>query len=200
MRFIPTHVVMKKSENISIEEFLNRFTLIVGDVNSGKTRMAGRMLEIFCETVGGRVTVIDFAPEITGQDLAGTIKTTAVGGRLQVPASKAVRYYHARIHPPRLRARDEKQAEVLAAENRHTIEALFADALTQTSDALFINDCSLYLHAGKASRLLEWIRSRPTSVVNGYFGQFFSNSSISTQERSGMEFLMRHCDRLIRLS
>ena len=76
---------MKKSENISIEEFLNRFTLIVGDVNSGKTRMAGRMLEIFCETVGGRVTVIDLAPEITAEDLEGKVNTSVVGGRLQVP-------------------------------------------------------------------------------------------------------------------
>jgi len=70
----------------------------------------------------------------------------------------------------------------------------------QKSDALFINDCSLYLHAGSSFKFLEYIRSSPTSVVNGYFGRFFSKSSISIQERTGMKFLMRNCDRLIRLS
>ena len=193
-------MVKKAFEKISIQEFLNRFTLIVGDVKSGKTRLAGQILESFCKTVGHRVAVIDLAPEVTAQDLEGSLKNNAVGGRLQVPVSKAVSYHHARIHPPRLRAASDQEAEALAAENLQTIEALFSSALMKTSMALFINDCSLYLHAGSGRKLLEWIRSRPTSVVNGYYGGFFGNSSLSIREREGMEFLMQHCDRLIRLS
>lgn len=191
---------MMKSEKITIEEFVNRFTLIIGDVNSGKTRMAGQILKVFCKVIGGRVAVIDLAPDIQPQDLAGRIKRAAVGGRLQVPGSNMVRYYHDQIHPPRLRAGDEKEAEALAAQNLRTIDAIFETALMQKSDALFINDCSLYLHAGSSFKFLEYIRSSPTSVVNGYFGRFFNKSSISIQERTGMKFLMRNCDRLIRLS
>jgi hypothetical protein len=193
-------MVNKAFGKISIQEFLNRFTLIVGDIKSGKTRLAGQMLESYCETVDDRVAVIDLAPEITAQDLEDNLKNNAVGGRIQVPVSKAVSYHHARVHPPRLRAASDQAAEALAAENLQTIEALFSDALMQTSSALFINDCSLYLHAGSGRKLLEWIRSRPTSVVNGYYGRFFGNSSLSNRERDGMEFLMQRCDRLIRLS
>ena len=65
---------MMQSEKITIEEFLNRFTLIIGDVNSGKTRMAGQILKVFCKAIGGRVTVIDLAPDILPQDLAGRFK------------------------------------------------------------------------------------------------------------------------------
>ena len=191
---------MKESVNISIEEYLNRFTLIVGDVKSGKTAVTRQILEVFCRTTGGTATVVDLAPDIRLEDLQGKGQTKSVGGKLKVQPSAGVRYYHAQIHPPRLRARDEKEAEQLAAQNLRTIDTLFEKALKGKADALFINDCSLYLHAGSPAILLQWIRTCRTAVVNGYVGRFFDESSISIREREGMEFLMRRCDRLIKLS
>ena len=188
---------MPQSEKISIEEFLNRFTLIIGEINSGKTTMTSNILATFCRTIGGQIAVIDLAPEITPQDLASQTNQNPVGGRLQIPESKSVRYYHKRIYPPRLRAGDEKEAKVLAKENLHTIDQLLEKALMKETDALFVNDCSLYLHAGRPDRLLGWIRSSPTAVVNGYYGKSFKKSRISMREKRGMDFLMRHCDRLI---
>lgn len=190
----------RTSEPVNAYEYLNRFTLIVGDVKSGKTAVTRQILKAFCRTTGGTATVVDLAPDIKPEDLPGKGQTKSVGGRLKVQPSTGVRYYHAQIHPPRLRARDEKEAAELAAQNLRTIDTLFAEALTGNSDALFINDCSLYLHAGNPAILLDWIRTCRTAVVNGYVGQFFDESSISIREREGMEFLMRRCDRLIKLS
>jgi hypothetical protein len=174
--------------------------MIVGEINSGKTTMTQQILEIFCRDTDRKVTVIDLAPEITPQDLEASNNTTAIGGGLQIPDSESISYHRPRIHPPRLSARDEHEAEALAAENLRTIDALFDKALLDGTDAIFINDCSLYLHAGSAGKLLDVIRSSPTSVVNGYFGEFFSKSPISARERNGMKFLIRHCDRLIKIS
>lgn len=190
---------MKKDPKIDSADFLNRFTLVVGDINSGKTTLTGAILDNFCRNIGGVVTVIDLAPEIRIQDLGAKFSAKAVGGKLEVPISKTVRYYHEQIHAPRLRARDENEARKLAAENVRTIDALFSKAAKRKSDAIFVNDCSLYLHCGSASKLLKLIRSSPTSVVNGYFGRFFNDSSISIHERKEMENLMDHCDRLVRL-
>jgi len=190
---------MKKDPKIDTEYFLNRFTLIVGDINSGKTTLTGKILDNFCRDIGGVVTIVDLAPEIRIQDLEEKASAKAVGGKLDVPISKTVRYYHERIHAPRLRARDENEARKLAAENVRTIDALFSIAAKGKSDAIFVNDCSLYLHCGCASKLLKLIRSSPTSVVNGYFGRFFNDSSISIHERKEMENLINHCDRLVRL-
>jgi len=190
---------MKKDPKIDTEDFLNRFTLIVGDINSGKTTLTGKILDNFCRDIGGVVTIVDLAPEIRIQDLEEKASAKAVGGKLDVPISKTVHYYHERIHAPRLRARDENEARKLAAENVRTIDALFSKAAQRKSDAIFVNDCSLYLHCGRASKLLKLIRSSPTSVVNGYFGRFFNDSSISIHERKEMENLTDHCDRLVRL-
>jgi len=190
---------MKKAEKIDAADFLNRFTLIVGDINSGKTTLTDAILDSFYRNIGGVVTVVDLAPEIRTYNSGERDATVAVGGRLKVPVSKTVRYYHDRIHAPRLRARDENEARKLAAENARTIDALFSEAAKKKSDAIFVNDCSLYLHFGRASELLKLIRSSPTSVVNGYFGRFFSDSSISIHERQEMGILIDHCDRLIRL-
>jgi hypothetical protein len=190
----------KKPEKPRAEEFINRFTMIVGEINSGKTTLTQQILKVFWRTTGSIVTVVDLAPEITPQDLEAQNKTTAIGGALQIPHSERVRYYRPRIYPPRLRARDESEAEALAAENLRTIDALLDTAFLEDTDAIFINDCSVYLHSGRASKLLDLIHSCPTSVVNGYFGRFFSSSSISIRERNGMKFLIRHCDRLIKIS
>ena len=185
---------------LSAEEFVNRFTMIVGEINSGKTTMTQQILEVFRRDTDRKVTVIDLAPEITPQDLKASNKTTAIGGGLQIPNSEGIRYHRPWLYPPRLRARDEHEAEAFAAKNLRAIDALLDQALLKDADAIFINDCSLYLHSGSAPKFLDLIRSYSTSVVNGYFGRFFSKSPISVRERNGMKILIRHCDRLIKIS
>lgn len=182
---------------VSISNFLNRFTLIIGEVNRGKTTLTQKIFDAYHRQEGGRVAVVDLAPTIVASDLKG--KTIGIGGRLIVYGSLRVRYFHGRIHAPRLKAKVEREALDLAAENAQCVESIFERALDERIDALFVNDCSLYLHAGNAERLLGWIRSAVMAVVNGYYGESLGSGLISAHEREGMEHLINHCDRVIRL-
>jgi len=181
-----------------IRDLRGCFTLIAGDVKAGKTMLTQRLLEAYLDNGQGSVTVVDCTPTIMPSDVRG-ISPGGVGGRLRVSPSPRVRVFFGPISPPRLRARGPEEAEGLAQENAQIIEGLFRDALAQKRDALFVNDCSLYLHAGKPETLLLWLRSTHTSVVNGYYGCFFPDSPLTRREREGMAFLMERCDRLIAL-
>jgi hypothetical protein len=189
---------MGKIKKIFVEDYLNRFTLIIGDINRGKTLLTRQILEVFCKSGEKQITVVDLAPEIKPSDIKDNESIPALGGRLNAPEGSDIHYFHDCIHPPRLRARDEQEAAVLAEKNRWTIETLFEKALQAKANALFVNEGSLYLHAGSPFRFLEWIQSFETVVVNGYFGKFFKQDGITIRERAGMVFLTQHCDRLIR--
>ena len=60
---------MDKTEKIFIADYLNRFTLIMGDINSGKTGLTRQILEVFCKTEGKQITIVDLAPEIAPSDM-----------------------------------------------------------------------------------------------------------------------------------
>lgn len=182
---------------VSVDKLVRRFTLIIGDVNRGKTTLTQKLLDLYCRQEGVRAAVVDLAPTIVASNSKGT--TEGIGGMLKVCESPGVRLYHCRIHAPRLKARNEREALELAGENARCIESLFEAALSDGTDGLFVNDCSLYLHAGSAEKFLGWIRSVPTAVVNGYYGSSLGSGPISDREREGMNHLINHCDRLIRL-
>ena len=194
-----TDDTMHGGSQVCANELFERFTLIVGEVNTGKTTLTGQLLNAYCRARKARVAVVDMAPDIPRPDVKGQAATSGVGGRLKVQISPHIRYFHQRIHAPRIMGRDEGEALDLAAENERRIARLFSDALQTKPDAVFVNDCSLYLHAGDATQLLEWIKRPATAVVNGYYGSSLGDSLISSRERKGMQYLMKHCDRLIRL-
>lgn len=185
-------------ECISASRFLHRVTMIAGEINTGKTILTQKFLDSYCLYTGGRAAVVDLAPVIDSSDLKE--EHAGIGGSLSLLKSEQLSYYHCFLHAPRLRAKNEQEALRMAGENAHSIELLFKQALAERKDALFINDCSLYLHAGKADRLMEWIRSVDTVVVNGYYGKSLGAGVLSTRERSEMEYLIKQCDCLIRLS
>ncbi len=187
----------KKDTPLSLARFLNRFTLIIGEVNSGKTTLTQRILETYCLDAGDEVAVVDLAPVIPPSAFKGN---RGIGGTLRVPENPGVRYFHCPLHAPRLQGKSEQDALDLATENMRRIELLFDQALARKTHALFINDCSLYLHAGNVEKLIRWIRSAKTTIVNGYYGKALGPGILSAREREGMEELLRHCDRVIRLS
>jgi hypothetical protein len=180
---------------ISIEDILNRFVLIVGEVNRGKTTLTGRIFELYRQGQTGPVTVVDLAPSMALMSKTGP----GIGGRLSISPSPGVRYFYDRIRAPRLESKDEREALALAEENRRMIESLFEKAFQENVKALFVNDCSLYLHAGDPKKMLQWVRAAGTSVLNGYYGESLGPGPVTEREKAGMEYLMKHCDRLIRL-
>lgn len=183
---------------LSPEKFLHRFTLIIGEVNTGKTTLTQKILDAFFQVGEGRTAVVDLAPDIGPSDLKG--RTAGIGGTLKATWHGRVRYYHCPIHAPRLQGKDELEALRLAEENARLIESLFEQALGEEVDALFVNDCSLYLQSGEPEKLIRWIDSAETAIVNGYDGKSLGPGILSTRERAGMADLINHCDRLIRLT
>ena len=162
-------------EHMGIHKFLGRKTLIVGDVNSGKTRYSLQILNAFLES-----------------------GMTDIAGKMIPPESPGILYFSADISAPRLTGRDKEEILNLARRNACTIERLLDAYLVQPRDILFINDITLYLHAGSIEKILTVIGLSSTAVINAYYGSTLSNMPLSAEERICVEHLMNCLDRIIR--
>ena len=167
-----------------------RRTLIIGDVNTGKTRLTEQALASW--TAQGRsksVVVLDLAPQPRG----------GIGGLLARPAGFQGVYLATPIVPPRLSARDEIEADALARANAEAIEVLLENARRIAAPILVINDVTLYLQAGRYERLMAVIHTAGTALINAYYGHSFPDYRLSRQERRLTDRLIQDCDRMIRL-
>jgi hypothetical protein len=171
-------------------QYDHRRTLIIGDVNTGKTRLTEQVLKRW--TAQGR------GPDIVLLDLAPESKD-GIGGRLNRPAGFDGLYLTTAIVPPRLTARHATGADALARANAQAIEMLFEDAHRAAGSILVINDVTLYLQAGRYERLLATIQTAATVLINAYYGHSFPDYDLSRQERRLTERLIQDCDRIIRL-
>ena len=193
----PIQISSPLYHEIDVEAYLGLFTLIVGDINSGKTTLTRRIVEaLAAHDPKSRITVVDLAPKIR----SSAENESGIGGALSVSGGGLISTYRPKIVPPRMTAKDDAEAVMLAEKNVAVIEALFQDIENDGADSLVINDCSLYLHAGNPETFLGWVRGYGTAVVNGYDGDYFKEGAISKRERSAMAFLSERCDRLLRLT
>lgn len=171
-------------------EYNGRRTIIIGDVNTGKTRLT--------ENVLARWVAQDRSQEIVVLDLAPETKET-IGGRIHLPAGFQGGVLATTIMPPRLSGRDEDEAATLAEANAAAIETLLKDSRLETCSILVINDVTLYLQAGKYERLWAVIQPVKTILINAYYGHSFPDYQLSRQERRLTDRLIQDCDRVIRL-
>ena len=186
-------------QKIDVGKYLGRRTLILGDVNTGKTTLTQMILDALCfEGLGPRIAVIDMAPEIP-QALAKKRSLGGIGGTLSPPAAQDVAYLQNRLAPPRLASRSDEEALAKAARNARKIETLFSLFRDLRRDILFINDVSLYLQAGTAEDLMTHVSPAVTIVANGYFGEKLGGGALSDREREQMEALRGYFDRVILL-
>ncbi len=170
----------------SCKPFFGLKTLIVGDVNSGKTAYT-RLLLLECRGKGS-ILVLDMAPE--------TYK--GVGGKMAVPNDPHIHYVTTLIRPPRLMGKDEKEARDIAVGNAERIERdLFSKAESIATDALIINDVSLYLQMGSLKRLRQILEKFPTVIMNGYVGVSFPKGPLTEREQKNMNRLMKICHQVI---
>ncbi len=174
---------------LSLEEYWGKKTLILGDVNSGKTRMTLEVLTLIVDQRRDEVAVLDLAPE----------KTRGIGGKMEVPSHALISYHTTTIIPPRLTGRDNDEVEAYGLRNAKAIEELFSTYLKNPKKTLAINDVSLYLQKGNPDRLLEVLGSSHTAIINGYYGKALGNSSFSKREKRQMDRLVKVCDQVIRL-
>ncbi len=170
-------------------DFAGRRTLILGDVNSGKTRLTAEIVAAFvADGRAAQIAVIDLAPDPVGQ----------VGGKFPPPAA-GVLYRTCDIVPPRLTGSGDAEVAALAAANAGRIDGLIETYLRQPRPILFVNDATLYLQAGSLERFLDLLGSASTAVVNAYCGAHFPEGPLTRRERHLTGRLIHRCDRVLRL-
>ena len=172
---------------MDVNEFSGRRTLITGDVNTGKTRYCLAILHAFLKAGMSDIAVLDFAPA----------PVSGIGGKLVPPETAGVLYFSAAISAPRLTGRNETEIMDLARCNARIIESLLRDYLAAPRDILFINDVTLYLHAGDIERIIRVMDTSTTAVLNAYYGRAFEGMPLSVQEKHRIELLMKRMDHIV---
>ena len=170
---------------IHVEDYLSRKSLILGDVNTGKTTLTRAVLEALLRRrdLGSRIAIVDMAPEIP-EKLANERGLSGVGGKLMPPEGRDILYLGGRFEPPRLSSRTEAEALQKALSNQRRIEGLFDRIDIQSRDILLVNDVSIYLQAGTAEKLTRWLDRAATVIANGYWGNMLGGGTLTEQERT----------------
>ena len=190
-----THVDPIAAGHLNIADCLERHTIIIGAVNSGKTRLTREVMnDLAAAGHGSRIILLDLAPETT----------KGIGGKL-TPSSPEIRYLTCTIVPPRLTGKNDEEILMYARQNARHIDALIDAAfglIEKTADTppiLLVNDASLYLQGSGPERLLSLIMASPTALMNAYAGGSFAPSPFTDRELQGVETLAANCDVVIRL-
>ncbi|MEK7242775.1 MAG: hypothetical protein AAB112_01220 [Thermodesulfobacteriota bacterium] len=170
--------------DIHPEDYLSRKTLILGDVNTGKTTLTKKVLEaLCCRDLGGRIAILDMAPEVP-EKLAKEKGLPGVGGKLMPPEKHNILYLGGHFEPPRLSSKTEEEAMEKAQQNRRIIEGLFRKLNLQLRDILLVNDVSIYLQAGTTDNLTRWLDQAATVIANGYWGERLGGGTLTERERT----------------
>jgi len=93
---------LQKMQGIHLEDYLSRKTLILGDVNTGKTNAdEGGTGGTACAVpdLGARIAIVDMAPEIP-EKLAREKGLPGVGGKLTPPEGRDILYLAAILSRP----------------------------------------------------------------------------------------------------
>ncbi|MEN3047798.1 MAG: DUF87 domain-containing protein [Candidatus Caldarchaeales archaeon] len=185
-----------RAEGLSLRSVLGRRVLIVGEAGSGKSRLLARLVvEALASGMGTQVTVIDMAPERTG----------GFGGKLREidPQVLRARYLTPEgIVGPRLTGRDAEEVLSFARRNAELIEPLLLEYLSSPTSLLFVNDVTVYLHAGDPEVLTRAVEASRTFVGTAYEGARLSDdkgSGLTAVERERLRALKARVDEVFRL-
>lgn len=193
---------MESLKDLHFDDILRHRFLITGDVGTGKTALTARLLQEAMARVGPHeITLIDMAPELK------TYRGTFIGGRLTdligYDPKLRVLLPEGKLFAPRIEGITGNEVMRLAKMNAQNITELLKKYIGATTPILFINDVSMYLQAGKASILLEAVRSAETFFANSYEGTTLlddHDSGVSRREQAGLTVLKRTMDRVLPLN
>ena len=187
------------TENISVDEFLGKSTLIIGDVGVGKTKLTARIVEKLLKDGHGKdITLIDFAP------IPVSSCAKRVGRRItEYVDVEQVKYLTSNsITAPRLTAKSADELVEIIEKNRRLTELLLKKYLISPTSILTINDVTIYLHAGKLDTIEKCVSKSESFIGNAYYGAFFKNdleTGVSAREKKLTEKLCRIMDNIISL-
>ncbi|MEM3712424.1 MAG: hypothetical protein QXR97_02660, partial [Thermoproteota archaeon] len=92
---------------------------------------------------------------------------------------------------------------ILAEFNRRSIEPLLQEFIMNPTSIIFINDLSIYLHAGDVSKVIKCLELSDTVVANSYYSEFpieDRGSGVSEREKKILELLSLKFDNVLRIS
>lgn len=175
---------------------LGKKVLILGETGSGKTKLAARLFQELTTLIDPEeITVIDLAPR----------KVDTIGGKLvdYVDVSTKVRYLSPKnVYTPRLAGRSPEQVLRYAHLNRENMEPLLSTFIQNPTEALIINDITLYLHLGKLQTVLSCVGLANTFLATAYYGLKLANdlgTGISAKERQLTDKLARFLDLTVKI-
>ncbi|MEM4650142.1 MAG: hypothetical protein QXP78_05715 [Candidatus Bathyarchaeia archaeon] len=168
-------------------EFLNKKSLILGEIKTGKTKFTAELLKEAIDLgFSSKITVIDLAPKT--KTLNGEFIGLPITNYVNID-SKIV-YVRAEVKAPRIEGKNKEEVLKIAEENATVINEVFNNFLKSNDrEILFINDVSLYLHKGDLNKLFSVLSKVNTAILNGYYGKLLNNdlnSGISLREKSLM--------------
>jgi hypothetical protein len=183
-----------------LEPLIGKKILIEGDIGTGKTTYTLELIaQAFASASVKRIVVIDMAPS---RRLSGK---KYVGGTLQLPQNymQKVRYYAPNhIFAPRLQGKNKEAILEYAKKNAQKIEKLLQANLNEKKEILFINDMSMFFHAGDIKLLISVVNNSDTFIANVYKGDYFTDdkgSGITLKERNLLEQIEKQMDFIISL-
>ena len=186
----------KKKVQLKGEEIFNKKVLILGEVGSGKTKLAAKLLKELLALVGSeKITVIDLAPP----------KVDGIGGKLTdfLRMPKGIKYFSPKkVYTPRLGGKSPEQVSHYAELNRKNMEPLLKKFKHNITSILVVNDITLYLHAGKLETILECVRLARTFLATAYYGSKLADdmeTGITARERKLTDELATFTDLVVKL-
>ncbi len=181
-------LLSNKGREIEITSLFNKRTIILGEVNRGKTFLLSLILKEILKLGMKSIVVVDMAPS----------RYAGIGGKMRVK-DLPIRYYTTTIIPPRLTGKTMEEIRAFASENARKIEGLFERYLKNPSEILLINDVSIYLQAGDLDKLMEVVTVPSTLIMNGYYGKSLGGGTLGDRERENMDALIKKCDKVIKI-
>jgi len=182
---------------VSFLKFLNKKTLIIGEVKSGKTKFTAELLkEAIKLGYKSKIAVIDLAPKSFFKEFIGAPLTN------YIKINSSIKYLKPEVKAPRIEGKTKEEILRIAEENAKLIDEAFNEFLKNPREILFINDVSLYFHKGDLNKLFLILSKVETAVLNGYYGVYFNNdlgSGISLREKTLMRELAESMDLIIEM-
>lgn len=175
-------------------EYINKKTLIIGPLKSGKTKLLSKILMSFIKAgLSDDIIVLDFSPRQIG-DVGGLVSN-------YINVENILYFAPENIRAPRFQGKSASDVIKLAEENREVLEGYIDIAIKEDKKALFINDITLYLHRGDIDKIIKLLNSKRTAVVTAYYGENFDDkgSGINIREREAVKILMKKVDKVIKL-
>ena len=176
-------------QKLLFKDIIGKRVIITGEVGVGKTRLLAHLIDEAASEPDLKVVVLDLAPEVRigSETIGASVKTYSK--RLHL-----VNYLRPNtLYAPRLQGRSREEVLELAAKNAYSIEPNLITLAKNPPDALFVNDLTIYLHAGKMETLTKLVSILRTFIATAYKGKRLiddKGSDLSKVEKSRLEALL----------